>query len=263
MVQLTFMLLAAILCLLSLCTEGVEIIDTQVIGNSINSCPSDERREAAKIDARNVINDFLLVNHIVPECGEGVWHQVGFLDMSNSEQSCPSPWVEDSSPARSCRSLNGGGCEAILFPVTGRSYTRVCGRATGFDISSNDAFNRDFSGISGTIDRPYVDGLSVTHGSPRQHVWTFAAGAPCPCRNPSSDTPLFVGSNYFCEDDRDGGQLWDGISCVSGCCTFNSPPWFSVSVPSPTFDDIEVRLCTDQDRNDEAVHISFYQFYIQ
>ncbi len=86
------------LCLLSRCTEGVEVIDTQVFGNSINSCPSDERREAAKIDARNAINDILLVNHIVPECGEGVWHQVGFLNMSNSEQSCPSPWVEDSSP---------------------------------------------------------------------------------------------------------------------------------------------------------------------
>ena len=108
----------------------------------------------------------------------------------------------------------------------------------------------------------YVDGLSVTHGSPRQHVWTFAAGNPCPCRNPYFVTPSSVGSNYFCENDRDG-QLWDGISCSIGCCTFNSPPWFIVSVPAPSSDDIEVRLCTDQLRDDEAVHIRFYQFYIQ
>ncbi len=156
--------------------------------------------------------------------------------------------------------LDCTGCEAILFPVTGRSYTHICGRATGFDVATNDTFTMRPSGI--TIDQPYVDGLSVTHGSPRQHVWAFAAGHPCPCRNPSHVTPSFVGLNYFCEDERDG-QLWDGISCDIDCCTFNSPPWFSVSVPSPTSDDIEVRLCTDQSRVDEAVHISFLHFYIQ
>ena len=51
------MLLVSMLCLLPLRTEGVEVIDTQVIGNSLSSCPSDEKREDAKIDARNVIND--------------------------------------------------------------------------------------------------------------------------------------------------------------------------------------------------------------
>ena len=27
-----------------------------------------------------------------------------------------------------------------------------------------------------TIDQTYVDGLSITHGSPRQHLWTLAVG---------------------------------------------------------------------------------------
>ena len=26
-----------------------------------------------------------------------------------------------------------------------------------------------------TIDDAYVDGVSLTHGSPQQHIWTFAA----------------------------------------------------------------------------------------
>ncbi len=258
MVQLTFMLLAAMLCLLPLCTEGVEVLDTQVIGNSMNSCPSDERREAAKINARNVINDFLLVNHIVPECGKGVWHQVGFLNMSNSEQSCPSPWVEDSNPQRSCRRQpDEAGCNAVLFPVTGRSYTRICGRATGYDIRTNDAFSHRLS--EHTIDQAYVDGLSVTHGSPRQHIWSFAAGYNC-----GTPPPSFVGDNYFCERDE-GRAVWDGGDCTSTTddCNFNSPPWFSVFIPNPTSDDIEARLCTDQVRGDEAVHISFLHFYIQ
>ncbi len=131
MVQLTFMLLAAMLCLLSLCTE---VLDTQVIGNSLSSCPSDERREAAKIDARNVINDFLLV----PKCGEGVWHQEGFLNMNNSEQSSPPLGLRMAIHRYPiCRShADEGGCDAVLFPVTGRSHTRICGRATDYDIGT-------------------------------------------------------------------------------------------------------------------------------
>ena len=61
-----------------------------------------------------------------------------------------------------------------------------------------------------TIDGAYVTGVSVTHGSPRQHIWTFAAGFSdndtrwlselCPC-NPNSDAsvPSFVGEDYFCD----------------------------------------------------------------
>ena len=54
----------------------------------------------------------------------------------------------------------------------------------------------------------YFEGLSLTHGSPRQHVWTYAVGLSdsgshphdCPCvltggQNPKS----FVGSHYYCE----------------------------------------------------------------
>ena len=41
-------------------------------------------------------------------------------------------------------------------------------------ISALDAFG--FRTLEHTIDQAYVDGLSVTHGSPRQHIWSFAAG---------------------------------------------------------------------------------------
>ena len=42
--------------------------------------------------------------------------------------------------------------------------------------------------------------------------------------------------------------LWDGQVCVtSQYYTFNSPPWFIVQLPSPTNDNIEVRICGDHD----------------
>ena len=111
----------------------------------------------------------------------------------------------------------------------------------------------------------------MTHGSPRQHVWTFAAGVEdqqtfydgtCPCVTGSitgSRIPSFVGQNYFCESGLtqypstpgvfypDGDPLWDGQGCgpTSSCCTFNSPPWFNVQLPSPATDNIEVRICSN------------------
>ena len=38
--------------------------------------------------------------------------------------------------------------------------------------------------------------------------------------------------------------LWDGQGCgpSSTCCSFNTPPWFAKELPSPTTDDVEMRL---------------------
>ena len=62
---------------------------------------------------------------------------------------------------------------------------------------------------SNSIDTPYVDGLSITHGTPCQHIWTYVVGhndyggydnEHCPCaQSPGVDPPSFVGSNYYCE----------------------------------------------------------------
>ena len=131
-------------------------------------------------------------------------------------------------------------------------------------IGHPDAFN---SGSS-SIDGPYAEGVSVTHGFPHQHIWTFAAGideqntstsSTCPCVNGSTGgslVPSFVGQNYFCETGitqnpntvtfwPNGDPLWDGQGCGpnSSCCTFNSPPWFNVRLPNATTDYMEVRLC--------------------
>ena len=118
------------------------------------------------------------------------------------------------------------------------------------------------------------DGISVTRGTPHQHIWTFSNGldelstnyiAVCPCVTGSSIgnyIPSFVGQNYFCESGitrwngssgilwQDGDPLWDGQGCgpTSNCCTFNSPPWFNVALPSTTTDNIEVRICSTDTR---------------
>ena len=39
------------------------------------------------------------------------------------------------------------------------------------------------------------------------------------------------------------------------CCSFNSPPWFYRQLQQPTTDDIEMRVCRDQERNYEDIQI--------
>ena len=68
-------------------------------------------------------------------------------------------------------------------------YNKICGRIKGFQKGSTDAFQ---NGQANSIDHQYVDGISITLGRPRKHVWTYAAGSSddynfpppnCPCAN--------------------------------------------------------------------------------
>ena len=82
-------------------------------------------------------------------------------------------------------------------------YTKVCGRAHGYQYNAGEAFFRG----GNSLDSYYVDGLSLTYGSPRQHIWTFAVGYTklsytrenCPCARGGTTSPSIVGSDYFCE----------------------------------------------------------------
>ena len=139
------------------------------------------------------------------------------------------------------------------------------------------------------IEENYVDGVSLTHGSPRNHIWTFAAGldeaGTCPqhnclCTNNDSrdmatPSPDFVGDDYFCATASSGAfvngffygddPLWDGVGCgpLNSCCSLNNPPWFYKQLPQPTTDDIEMRVCRDQVVSDESVTIDMIEIYIQ
>ena len=88
--------------------------------------------------------------------------------------------------------------------------------------------------------------------------------------------PSFVGDSYFCESgnqDRELGSIsglfendpvWDGEQCEGECCSNGkSPPWFSVTLPNPTTDDIEVRICEDEDTLDEDTPIQLLEIFIQ
>ena len=265
-----------------------------VLEGDSESCASIEEREMAgtqiREDIHEILRDVVIPSlDIVIPCGGPGWTLAASLDMTDPTQNCPSAWDERTeSGKRVCfrQPSNSPGCDSVTFSTDGKEYTHVCGRAIGYQYASADAFQ---VAPQGTIDNHYVDGLSVTHGQPgdRTHIWTFAVGVDevfgstvvCPCVNPDNIAlvPSYVADNYFCESGvpyPDGfsfgtfyadDPLWDGDGCGpnSDCCSFNSPPWFTVELPTPTTDDIEVRNCADQGTDDEDLGIELIEFYIR
>jgi hypothetical protein len=166
-------------------------------------------------------------------CGDGVWHQIAHINMSDSSQQCPSTWKEVTMDGiRVCARPNSteGSCPGVLYHASDR-YSMVCGRAIGYQFGSPSAFERGVT-EGRTIDAAYVEGVSITHGrSPRQHIWSYAAGSSeqrnsqgcsdskCPC-NGGYEPPSYVGNNYYCESAYEGicyaiiffpdDPLWDG-----------------------------------------------------
>jgi len=262
-------------------------------GDGSQTCPSDAQRGLTRNEVKNATQR-LLRESVVPllqhnqtfSCsGSTGWRRVAYLNMSDPSQQCPSVWREYTTPFRVCgrRSISTGSCEGVTYTTGSMQYTQVCGRIIGYQIGSPEAF------LGNSINTYYVDGISVTRGSPRQHIWTFATGwnevidrAPqtrCPCVAGSTNgnnIPSFVGQNYFCESGitsgftnglfyANGDPLWDGQGCgpTSSCCTFNSPPWFNVQLPSSTTDNIEVRICSDQGTNVDGSPIQLMELYVK
>ena len=194
------------------------------------------------------------------DCGGPGWKRAAYLNMSDPTQTCPPAWELIATPRRSCARPSNAttlSCYSAIFPnQPSIQYSQVCGRIVGYQIGDTEAFRVYNRHPSSTIDDTYVDGVSLTYGSPRQHIWTFATAllerlevldsGKCPCSSimnqvASSPPPSFIGDDYFCETGvppnetyRHGAvygddPLWDGQGCgpTSACeCTFNNPPWF-------------------------------------
>ena len=274
------------------------IINSTTPPGTDGACPSQEERDDALQNITDSVQAILheyynsdmsnSINPINIACGEGQWHKVAYLNMSDPSQQCPSAWREyNSNGVRACGrpESESGSCPATIYS-TGRQYNRVCGRVIGYQVGSTDAFA--LNALGQTIDSYYVYGVSITHGNPRNHIWTLAGGVTdatlstflglnCPCSDPPGDRvlpPAFVGDNYYCESGISGSSfinyhlyssdpLWDGQQCEGECCSNGkSPPWFSVELPNPTTDDIEVRICNPEGTFDDTP-VQVLELYIQ
>ena len=226
--------------------------------------------------------------------GTGGWRRAVYLDMTDPNTDCPSGWRETGYSKRTCGRASDGRfvCDAVTFPVSGGEYSQVCGRIKAYQFGATSGFWGYTEGYN-TIDDAYFSGVAVMHGSPRQHIWTFATGAwenhtfsfsnptLCPCDTTYSiPIPPFVGEDHFCESGyirsfnlnsplyfrlHSNDTLWDGRDChsTSTCCSQHNPPYFTKTLNMSTIDDIELRMCENWSQSDEDVAVELIELYVK
>jgi hypothetical protein len=209
------------------------------------------------------------------------WTRVAYINMTKDGAQCPTNLRTITSPKNLCtrRVSSTASCSSVTFPTEGLRYSKICGQAVGYQYASMDTFAGPKD-----INSYYVNGMSITYGSPRKHVWTYAVGLSddgnyaaynCPCAKvPGPAPPSFVSDHYYCESGNTGAYenklhandpLWDGAGCGAGnnCCTQPGMPWFCRILPREVEEDIEVRICASSGITNEDLHLELLAIYIQ
>ena len=263
-------------------------------------CPPDGDLEAARINITRNLSHILqeiaaefnqtieeidqndTTTYTVPECGGSGWRRVAFLNMTDPTQQCPDSWREyGQDSVRACGRQESGvaSCSSVEYSPDGLEYTHVCGQIMGYQFASPDGLYIPFAN---DLNGPYVDGVSVTYGTPRQHIWTLYGGvrefhSGC-CNTPTSSfqPPSFVEQNYFCDTGNPSDEnwmnvffttfpLWDNeANCPenANCCAPHSGPWFNTTLMAPTTEDIEIRICGNEPTNNEDTPLELIDIYV-
>ena len=186
-------------------------------------------------------------------CGglTGGWRRVAYLNLSDQEDNgCPSGLEYHNS--MSCRrSSSSVGCSPVTYETNGIAYSQVCGTVVAQGVDTPDGFrNRN-------IGQNYVDGISLTYGSPRNHLWSYPVVHNGNCNDCTNKKPNFVSSNYFCFSP----DCSSGMVCSESGCSEN---WFYRHFEeSITHSNIELRVCRSQSRNDEDIYLLHIEIYVQ
>ena len=215
--------------------------------------------------------------------GSKGWTRIAYINMTEDGATCPDTLRQITFPNNLCARTTSGAasCSSVTFSTHGMKYHKVCGQAVGYQKGSPDGFQPPDD-----INSYYVDGMSITYGSPRKHIWTYAVGISddhnyngnynCPCaKYPGPAPPSFVGDHYYCESGNTGtydfttvhinDPLWDGEGCGTdnNCCAQPGMPWFCRTLPQEVEGDIEVRLCADEGLANEELYLELLEIYLQ
>eukprot|EP00117_Sycon_ciliatum_P024016 scpid69941/ scgid20263/ len=136
----------------------------------------------------------------------GGWTRIAYINPTQ-QGSCPGNMSLQNLQVKLCtrQASTGAACHGATFQSPIGPYSEVMGFVTGYRDKAMDTF---FAGYSDNVplNNWYVDGVSITHGSPMRHLWTYTAGFSdhgsvfhCPCSpRPGAQPPSFVGSHYYC-----------------------------------------------------------------
>ena len=182
------------------------------------------------------------------------WIRIAKLTKNRSSAECFSGLKQSALNRSSCVAQSDSAtCSHTLFSSFNIPFSRIYCTIRAYGIGSPDGFSSTLQGIN----ENYVDGISFTYGRPpnRQHIYTLVASP-----GPSSrycyliNRPNFVSQKYYCLTTQTvASSFCSGRSCWN---------YFYIVIAS-TDQDIEMRVCRDQSRNDEDIVIEDLEIYVQ
>lgn len=210
----------------------------------------------------------------------GGWTRIADLDRTR-DASCPGDWSAATATGGLAVCTRGSSESTLTrsaeFRSGGLAWAEVRGYAEAAQKGTTDGFQREGTPAPElSLDEPYADGLSITLGSPRQHLWTYAlsqgytntARHSCPCRGGmATPAPDFVGAHYACDAASPNVGAWDtwhtdspvwhGNSVNNGECDVRgAPSWFVRHLAEPTTAPLEVRILGDESVSNEDVGVT-------
>ena len=200
----------------------------------------------------------------------GGWRRIAHIDTGDGDPiQCPSGLEVRVEPPSCSRTVAAAGCSSVSYSNHDIPYSCIYGRVNARQSGSLDGFE-NFSNnrpLTPTLEDNYVDGVSLTHGSnPRNHIWTFVAGESTTpnCNACNTRRPAFIGNDFSCEinvfcefGDICFDQLWNGgpQQCVGNAAFYRQ-------LSQPTAEDIEMRVCRDEMRNNEDILVTLVEIYV-
>jgi len=187
-------------------------------------------------------------------CGNitGGWMKVGKLNAFD----CPSGFETFKWNGMATCTISGSetGCNSINFNSFGVSFSKVCGRMSGFGFGDfNGFYSERLLFRNEKLLNNYMDGVSITVGS--RHIWSLVMGGCSDC----NIAPTFVGSDWSCDDvPKCTGYscerlLWDSSACG------NKLPFFK-DLSSLTKSKLKIRVCRDTE--EERVALDNIELYV-
>ena len=216
-------------------------------------------------------------------CGGGVWMMIGEISMNRRFSQCPGALQRVYISNRRYCYRRSSPCSTVSFDSFGKNYTEVCGYVRAYQYGHPDAFSSNNPSIGF-----YGEGISVTHGSSKNHLWSYIIGSQypsrsyysgsgsCPCSNYGSkpSPPSQVGTNYYCDSGTTssssstlyGTALWSRsgtCQSYSTCCNNPDQPWFKASTSTRTTDNVDLNWCASSSVGSEEAATTDVFLYIK
>ena len=205
-------------------------------------------------------------------CGHGEkgWARIGYLNMSDPFHSCPEGFKEVDGSSRGCKKASRKTtCSSMIFANPDKiQFSKVCGTVAAGQHNNPDGFIRE-----GEMAGWEYDGISVHLR--QSNIYLVVLGAPgeqyeswftCPCK--ALDDPMQATLMTFATDLSPSKFCPSGVnqgSCPAkiNCCAAGGLPPFCITLPEVTTDDLELRVCLDQDESDEDISVQQVELLVQ